>query len=68
MTGWLADSLLAALSFPWLGGSCFGKAGSAGSSEHELRSRSPNQDGRYSIALKFQNESEFVAAGFLLFP
>lgn len=64
---WLADSLLPDLSLPW---SLLRKTSSAGSSEHEqgLSTHSPNQDGGFSIALKFQNESEFVATDFLLFP
>lgn len=65
VTGWLADSLLADLSLP-----CSLLRKTRFSSEHEqgLSTRSPNQDGGFSIALKFQNESEFVAAEFLLFP
>lgn len=65
MTGWLADSLLADLSLPW---SLLRKTRFSSEHEQGLSTRSPNQDGGFSIALKFQNESEFVAADFLLFP
>lgn len=67
VTGWLSDSLLADLSFPWslLRKTRFSQELWAWAG---LSTRSPNQDSRFSIALKFQNESEFVAADFLLFP